>query len=273
MTKLDNLQKLKRNITFKVNNETEHINDNVPNIYVANHNSILDIFYLPLSLNKDIVSLISARLIYKKDIDRQQAVNNYLNAFPIEAHGGKEISRLCLKYAKELLKNDIDLGIFPEGAYIDTKIVHRGRTGVSQILYSYFQDTKKYANLIPVGINNISSNIDLDNYYPAYEDQVEVTILPAIDYKEDVNLFLDDTTQDKNKYLHNPVDKAMQSIASALQREYHNEYIELYKKGNVIFENGETISTNKVQENKEYIERYNKELNTRYKKLIKTFKS
>ena len=49
--------------------------------------------------------------------------------------------------------------------------------------------------------------------------------------------------------LHNPIDMSLSAIASVLKRKYINEYIELYPKQNVIFENGETIPTDIAQDN------------------------
>lgn len=59
----------------------------------------------------------------------------------------------------------------------------------------------------------------------------------------------------------------MKSIAESLGRTYQDEYIELFKKGNVIFENGDVIDTEIAQKNG-YINRYEMELENRVLKLI-----
>lgn len=89
---------------------------------------------MSLSEKDKIISLISSRLIYKRDIKRQEVVNKYLYSMPIEAHGGKEYANL--ESAASLLSNGYNLNIFPEGAYIDDKEhVYKGRTGASRILF------------------------------------------------------------------------------------------------------------------------------------------
>ena len=93
--KLDELKKLKNDL-IKVNG-LENIDNKIPSIIISNHNCLMDIFYLPLVLNNEIVSLISPRLIYKKVENRQETVNKYLYAMPIEAHGGKTYSNICIK--------------------------------------------------------------------------------------------------------------------------------------------------------------------------------
>ena len=108
--KLDELKKLKNDL-IKVNG-LENIDNKIPSIIISNHNCLMDIFYLPLVLNNEIVSLISPRLIYKKIENRQETVNKYLYAMPIEAHGGKTYSNICINKATELLNNNISLNIF-----------------------------------------------------------------------------------------------------------------------------------------------------------------
>jgi len=273
VSKLDELRELRNLLQIKIIDQSNNMSDS-PNIYIANHNNMRDIFYLAAAIEHEIISLISARLIYKKEpSDRLKLVNKYLNAFPIEAHGGCNISNLCLHYSSHFLKEGLDIAIFPEGAYVEENVIHRGRTGVTRILYDYLDATdNKRINLIPVAIDNISNNLDIDNFYPSSNEQITITFLPPIDYEEDYENFKNARLERKNDYLHRPVDKSMQAIAKTLGREYSNEYIELYKKGNVIFQDGNTIDTTLVISDKKYQEIYNNELNKRFSSLVKKLK-
>ena len=83
---------------IELNNFNKRINLNVygienypkngPNIFIANHNCLMDIFYLPAALPNATVNLISSRLIYKNENLRKELVKNLLYSMPIEAHGG-----------------------------------------------------------------------------------------------------------------------------------------------------------------------------------------
>ena len=133
-TKLEELKELRDQLNISINGLNNY-QVGEPNLIICNHNCLMDIFYLPSVLPEETVSLVSARLMYKKDPERKKMVNRYLNAMPIEAHGGRLYSSLCLKYATELLCNNISLNIFPEGAYVPENIIYRGRTGASRILF------------------------------------------------------------------------------------------------------------------------------------------
>ena len=56
-----------------------------------------------------------------------------------------------------------------------------------------------------------------------------------------------------------------------IEKQFKNEYIELYKKGNVIFEDGKTINIEDAQ-NQIYINKYNNELTNRQKIITKQIK-
>ena len=60
----------------------------------------------------------------------------------------------------------------------------------------------------------------------------------------------------------------MKQITKSLGREYIDEYIELYPKGNVIFSDGSTVDV-KEANNSHYIDRYNKDLKQLSMKLVK----
>lgn len=265
---LEWLKDLREKINLTVTGKS-NLPKNEPSIIITNHNCLKDVFYLPLGLSREVVSLISARLIYKKDLERQQIVNRYLYSMPIEAHGRSSYARMCIEEAANLLCKNIDLNIFPEGAYIDDKNhVYKGRTGASRILY-LAKERGIEAHIIPVAIDVKQKSTDLDNFNFDKDDEVNIQILEPINYNEYYYQYThSDNYQDKNEALHLVIDDGMKSIASALEREYVDEYIELFPKGNVIFKNGEVIDTELAQ-NDEYIRRYLQELETRRNNIEK----
>ncbi len=261
-SKLEALKELRKQIDLEVKG-LENYDTTTPNLIIANHNCLMDIFCLPMSLPEEIISLISARLIYKKEMPRQQMVESYLQAMPIEAHGGKFYSDACLNIASKLLQEGKSLSIFPEGAYVEENVVYKGRTGASRILYTARAKGIK-ANLVPVAIDIKKNKDTLDSYNPP-ESKVTVNILNPIDYEGHYKKYKEsDTKELKNLFLHLPIDEGMEQIATTLGRKYQDEYIVLRPKGNVIFANGETLKTSLANTQEAY-DRYNEELKERMK--------
>lgn len=268
MNKLDELKKLRSQVNLIVKNLDNYPKEEI-NVLVSNHNCLMDIFYLPMSLPEEIVSLISARLVYKNENDRKEIVNKYLYAMPIEAHGGSIYANMCLEQAIQILEKGKSVNIFPEGAYVYDKKIFRGRTGASRLVYNS-RDNGQRVNLVPVSIY-VSRNNDLDSYNKI-GDNMEVNILPSINYEDAYyNYKHSQTKEERNTFLHQPIDIAMQSIANSLGLPYDENYIELRTKGNVMFADGNVVDVNTAQNN-EFIHRYNEELKTRTLRLLKNMK-
>ena len=110
-----------------------------PNVFVANHACMRDIFAIPASLPEDCDVVISSRLAYKNSsvytAVRRLVIENALHTIPLEVHGGKEYLEVGLKMAKQALLDGRSLLIFPEGAYTGDAQVTKGRTGASRILF------------------------------------------------------------------------------------------------------------------------------------------
>lgn len=110
-----------------------------PNVFVANHACMRDIFAIPASLPEDCDVVISSRLAYKNSsvytAVRRLVIENALHTIPLEVHGGKEYLEVGLKMAKQALLDGRSLLIFPEGAYTGSAQVTKGRTGASRILF------------------------------------------------------------------------------------------------------------------------------------------
>jgi len=268
MNKLEELKKLRNQVNLIVKNIDNYPRNEI-NVLVSNHNCLMDIFYLPMSLPEEIVSLVSARLVYKNENNRKAIINKYLYAMPIEAHGGSKYANICLEQATKFLENGKSVNIFPEGAYVDDKKVFRGRTGASRIIYNA-RANGIHVNLVPVSID-VSRSEDLDNYSKVGDD-VEINILPLIDYEDAYyNYKHSQTKEEMNMFLHQPIDVAMQCIANSLGISYDKNYIELRAKGNVMFADGSVIDVNTAQNN-EFITRYKKELNDRTLRLLKSIR-
>ena len=266
MSNLDELKKLRDKLDIEIKGQDNYPKD-CPSVIISNHNRLMDIFYLPLAFDEEIISLVSARLVYKKDQDRLEQVNKYLNAFPIEAHGGQVYSDMCLRNASYFLNNNLSLSIWPEGAYIDdTEHVYKGRTGGARILFNALNNYC-YAYFLPVSID-IKTDDDLDNYNPNTNDIVNITINEPILPDEYFYKFKNSCSkEERNNVLHDITIDGMKTIAKSLNREYVDEYIDLYPKGNVIFSDGTTIKTEPAQ-SKEYVEKYDTDLKSLSKKLI-----
>jgi prepilin-type processing-associated H-X9-DG protein len=99
MNKREELNKLKSQINLSIRG-LENYPKNELNVLVSNHNCLMDIFYVPMSLPEEIVSLISARLTYKEESNRKSIIERYLYAMPIEAHGGRVYANMGLSYAQ-----------------------------------------------------------------------------------------------------------------------------------------------------------------------------
>lgn len=266
MEKIKNLRLLKSELRdFQVKG-LSNFKEGEINIFVANHNCIMDIFYLPMAIPEEVVSMISARLLFKKDGNRQDVINEYLNGLPIEAHGGKEYASLCLDAGVDMLNNGQSICIFPEGAYVEEDIIYRGRTGAARMLFQAL-DNGVTPNFIPVSIGIKNPIEDLDDYM-SRSDEVEVSILDKIEYADLYDFYSSTSSfEEKNKALHMITDKAMESIATNLGKPYQNEYITLRPKGNVIYSDGTTLSLDEAKKVK-HLSRYSRDLQEMQRNIV-----
>lgn len=272
MSKLEELKKLRDELNITVKGLDRYPKGET-NVIVANHSCLMDIFALPSVIPEDTVSLISSRVLYKNNIERQEMVNKYLYSMPIEAHGGSIYSSMCIRYASEILTNGISVNIFPEGAYVIDDCIYKGRTGASRILYAG-KAFRLNPNLVPVAINikNKDLEMNMDNYIPNKDYEIEITILDPIEYSEYFYSYLNSFDNDiRNSLLHAPIDDAMKSIANILNKEYLDWYIPLKDKGNVIFSDGRVVVRHKAQNNFLY-KQYESDLSERANTLVKKLK-
>lgn len=222
-----------------------------PTLYVANHNGMMDIFFLPASLPSPVAMLISSRLAFKPG-DRQDFIKEYIDCYPLEVHAGKEYSALSLAIATNALIRGENIGMFPEGVYTGEGVVHKSHTGMARILFDALENGV-YVNLVPVAIDYKPSG-DLDYYGESSQDRVCVHILSGIDYRDIYESYADSKDFEvRNVLLHKVVDEAMSSIADYLGIEYTSEYIELYKKKTIFLPDGSEVPIEEVPEIQDYI--------------------
>lgn len=236
------LQTMGREMTI-----TTHGFDDIPegpNVFVANHACMRNIFAIPASLPEDCDVVISSRLAYKNSsvytAVRRLVIENALHTIPLEVHGGKEYLEVGLKMAKQALLDGRSLLIFPEGAYTGSAQVTKGRTGASRILFGASIGGVK-PNLLPVGIHYEPWPTDLDAYAPQNE-QIHVTLCGPIDYTAAYRDYTASTDhKSRRRALHAPIDMAMLAIAKATDLPYIDKPIELWPRKTMILESGEEV--------------------------------
>ena len=142
-----------------------------------------------------------------------------------------------------------------------------------QGLLEYYLGAKENGinpNIIPISIDVSQTEADLDSYNLNENDKVVVNVLDPIDYTDIYYDYKNSSSfEEKNANLHKIIDIGMRSIAESLNREYVDSYIELYPKGNVIFENGEKIDTTTANQDI-YVSSYKQSIEERIKLLIKS---
>ncbi len=215
-----------------------------PNVFVANHACMRDIFAIPASLPEDCDVVISSRLAYKNSsVDtavRRLVIENALHTIPLEVHGGKEYLEVGLKMARQALLDGRSLLIFPEGAYTGDAQVTKGRTGASRILFEASIGGVK-PNLLPVGIHYEPWPTDLDAYIPQ-DEQIDITLCDPIDYTKAYQKYTTSTDHEsRRRALRVPIDMAMQAIAEATNLPYIDKPIELWPRKTMILESGEEV--------------------------------
>lgn len=226
---------------------TTHGLDNIPegpNVFVANHACMRDIFAIPASLPEDCDVVISSRLAYKKSsVDtavRRLVIENALHTIPLEVHGGKEYLKAGLEMARRALLDGRSLLIFPEGAYTGDAQVTKGRTGASRILFDANVGGVE-PNLLPVGIRYEPWPTDLDAYMPQ-DEQIHVTLGDPIDYTAAYRDYAASTDRESRRQaLRAPIDMAMRAIAEAANLPYIDKPIELWPRKTMILESGEEV--------------------------------
>ncbi len=240
-SKLEQLKKLRE----KLNMEVEGI-ENYPKdekvLMIANHQCLMDIFYLPCATLSPQISVVSSRLTFKQIELRQKTLNTYLHTMPIETGGGRMYADICINHIVDVFANagGINLNIFPEGAYLPGQnVVYRGKTGAARILFQT-RDKNVDVKLLPIAIQHNNPILDVDSY--AIEEfcnhPVKIQVLEPIDYEEWYYQYKNSTTKEEtNHAMHAVIDQGLSQIAKTINLPYMNQYQEINKtvklRGNV----------------------------------------
>lgn len=222
----------------------EHYDPNTPNLLVANHACLRDIFAIPAALPDACKVVISSRLAYKNSTTetalRRLMIENSLNTIPLEVHGSREKLRLGIEMASRALQDGWSLLIFPEGAYTGEAQVTRGRTGASRILF----DAKMGGtdvNLLPVGVHYSPWPRELDNYMPQ-DEEITVAINEPIRCDDAFSTFTTSSDPElRRQALRQPIDIAMRAIAQSINLPYIDKAIQLRPRTTIILESGEEV--------------------------------
>lgn len=248
-SKINELKKLRDSLKITIIGNQELLESNIPSLIIANHTCLADIFILPSAFDYDIDSIISSRLTFKPQPERQQLINTYLNPLPLEVHAGRFYTNLCLTNSCKSLLSNRSIAIFPEGAYLNQRTkIYRGHTGGARILFNAKKHDIQF-NLIPVAIDIKGELSDLDAF--PISNEVIVKILEPINFEKYFEAFINSSDlETKNQCLHATIDEGMSRIAEALGRTYLDEYIELYKRDTFFLPDGSTFDKDSAQENK-----------------------
>ena len=107
--------------------------DNVPKkhaaIIAANHVSFLDSFFIPLVVNRRKLTYLAKDDYFKSW--KTAWFFRMAGQIPVDRSGGEK-SEQALNTALGVLKDEMLLGIYPEGTRSDGRL-HRGRTGVARL--------------------------------------------------------------------------------------------------------------------------------------------
>lgn len=268
--KYEELKRLRENLNVVIEGIDNFPVDDRPIYLIANHSSLMDIFYLAMSALDSTVMIVSNRVAYKKTLDRKQIIDKYLYTLPIEL-ANKTYSDITLNAAVKILCQGISMSIFPEGVYNDKKSITRGRTGAARILFETCkQGIMPY--LIPVAINAKTNDPNLNRYKICEDDEIEVKVLEPVNYDYLLWEYLKcDDFKEKNIILHEVTDIGMKNIADALDIPFTGKYKKAIPKDNVMFEDGTTVFLNDANSNQN-INRFKQEIENKTKNLIKILK-
>jgi 1-acyl-sn-glycerol-3-phosphate acyltransferase len=113
-----------------------------PAILAANHNSVIDSFFLPVAAGRPVSFVGKAEYL---DGWKTRRLFPALGMIPIDRSGGDASAR-ALDTAAEVLDGGSLFGIYPEGTRSRTGLLHKGHTGAARL------SVRTGAPIIPVGI-------------------------------------------------------------------------------------------------------------------------
>lgn len=204
--------------------------ENIPkdgvNIFLANHQCILDVFLIPFILKRPCISLVSTNSLFGTNEKRKRKLNDLLYPFPVETRADKKYINKCLSGAIKLLQEKKDLVIFPQGVFDNKTTISKARTGAARILFNALEkDATLNINIIPISIKMYTNNINPQSSEVEKDYSCTVNILSSFNYKTYYNAYKSSAFLEKrNEIMHKFMDDVMLLIAKDLKVPFTNTY-------------------------------------------------
>ena len=189
-----------------------HGSENVPviggAIFCPNHTSVIDSFFLPLVLPRQIKFVGKAEYM---DSWKTRHLFPALGMIPIDRGGGSAAER-ALNTAARVLEDGEYFGIYPEGTRARDGRLHRGHTGPARLAL------RTGAPIVPVGIIGTRDIQPPDAKVPRPFKRAEVRFGRPLD----VSRYAD--RADDRMVLRQIIDEVMYEIRGLTGQEYVDEY-------------------------------------------------
>lgn len=147
MSKLEKLQNLKEELNVKIIGKENYPKD-APSVIVTNDNNIMNMIYVPMISNEEVVTLLSSSLIGRNN----NLIKEYVNAFPI----CDEYSDVCIDHANRLLLGGISINFFENNF---------SKKYAPKLIFSSL-DYYNFVYLLPVSIKEDKNNITVEVLEP-----------------------------------------------------------------------------------------------------------
>lgn len=186
----------------------ENIPSEGPAILCPNHTSVLDSFFLPLALPRQITYVGKAEYM---DSWKTKYVFPALGMIPIDRSGGNASERALAAAERILLKGEL-FGIYPEGTRSRDGRLYRGHTGPARLAL------RTGAPIIPVGIRGARRIMPPEAKFPK-------PFMPCvIRFGRPVEVGRYRDRPDDHMVLRQAIDEVMFSIRELSGQDYVNEY-------------------------------------------------
>ena len=182
--------------------------DEGPAILCANHTSVMDSFFVPVTLPRRITYVGKAEYM---DDWKTRWLFPQLGMIPIDRSGG-DAAQAALDKAAEILRSGEFFGIYPEGTRSRDGRLHKGHTGPARLAL------ETGAPIIPVGLKGIRKIQPPDVGRPKLFESAEVF------FGEPVRPDRYPDTGDQRLRLRQMIDEVMFEIRKFTGQEYVDEY-------------------------------------------------
>ncbi|GAA4670317.1 lysophospholipid acyltransferase family protein [Frondihabitans cladoniiphilus] len=190
-----------------------------PVILVSNHRSLIDSFFIPLIVRRQ-VTFLAAKNYFDGRGPGGAFVRGFLlgvGMLPIDRSGGNA-SRASLDTGIQALTEGKALGIYPEGTRSPDGALHRGRTGVARLVFA------SGVTVVPIAIRGTENILPKGAKFPRFA-KVSLTVGRPLHFDE-----LPDSEIDAPA-LRAVTDRIMQEIAALGPFEYADSYASTVKNG------------------------------------------